>query len=172
MSEPFKIEKITQNYDATEDRVSLNVQNASGEVVVLWLTQRLANRLATFLIGWLNEDFAASDRGNPTSDLQAWEQQAAQAQLKADEQPVARHTARGEYLLKKVDLARNSRHFTLNFVWENGSAKLSLTAIQLRQWLGILYKLFDKAEWPKANWPNWFAGDPASTSVRNQRALH
>ena len=38
----FSIQKITPRYDQEQDRLSLNVQNAEGQVLLLWLTQRLA----------------------------------------------------------------------------------------------------------------------------------
>ena len=34
-------------------------------------------------------------------------------------------------------------------------AKLKLAAQPLRQWLGIVYEQYRKAEWPTGVWPAW-----------------
>ena len=50
------IEKISQHYDPEQDRIGLTAQNAEGRVLLLWLTQRLANRLAGALTRWLDKE--------------------------------------------------------------------------------------------------------------------
>ena len=50
----FVIQKITQRYDPEQDRIGLTTQNAKNQVLLLWLTQQLANRLAGALAaGWM-----------------------------------------------------------------------------------------------------------------------
>ena len=44
----------------------------------------------------------------------------------------------------------------LTFKGEAGmQAKLKLAAQPLRQWLGIVYEQYRKAEWPTGVWPAW-----------------
>ena len=50
------IQKITQRYDPEQDRIGMTTQNADGQVLLLWLTQRLANRLAGALASWLDKE--------------------------------------------------------------------------------------------------------------------
>jgi hypothetical protein len=169
----FAIQKITQCYDPEQDRIGLTTQNSEGQVLLLWLTLRLANRLAGTLVNWLDEDVKTLAAGHSTFSLHTWEQSAAQAQLRP-EHPVARAAAQGEALLNAVDLVRDSNGYTLTFKWgPEGAACLILTATELRQWLSILHRQFDIADWPKNAWPEWFAtGSNSSTRLATHHQLH
>jgi len=151
------IQKITQRFDPLQDRICLGVQDSNGQVMLLWLTQRLANRLAGALANWLDAELRIQAAGQSVPSLHAWEQAAAQAQLKPD-QPVVAATAKSAALLESVDLTRGLHGYTLIFKWgATGAAQLTMSGTELRQWLGILHRLFDTAEWPKNAWPQWFA---------------
>lgn len=167
------IQKITQHYESEQDRIGLTAQDAKGRVLLLWLTQRLANRLAGALARWLDEDLKSMTAGQSVFNLHAWEQSAARAQMKPG-RPVDAAAAQGEALLNAVDLERGPSGYTLTFKWGSaGAASLSLTATELRQWLGILHRLFDTAEWPKHAWPAWFAaGAESDMQPQPQRLLH
>lgn len=161
----FVIQKITQCYDPEQDRIGLTAQNAEGQVLLLWLTQRLANRLAGVLANWLDEDVKTMASGESIFSLHTWEQSAAQAQFKP-ERPVERVAAQGEALMNAVDLARGPNGYTLTFKWgSEGAARLILTATELRQWLIILHRQFDTAGWPKHAWPEWFAAGAQSCAL-------
>jgi len=167
------IQKITQHYDPEQDRIGLTAQNAKDQVLLLWLTQRLANRLAGALACWLDEDLKTMTAGQSVFSLHAWEQSAARAQMKPG-RPVDPAAAQGEALLNAVDLVRGPSGYTLTFKWGSAdAARLTLTATGLRQWLGILHQLFDTAEWPKHAWPEWFAvGAESGAPSTTQRVLH
>lgn len=70
----FVIQKITQGYDPEQDRIGLTAQSAKDQVLLLWLTQRLANRLAGALARWLGEDVKTLASGQSAFSLHAWEQ--------------------------------------------------------------------------------------------------
>jgi len=163
----FMIQKITPRYDQEQDRLSLNVRNAEGQVLLLWLTQRLANRLARTLGGWLDEALDNATTGQAASSLQAFEQSAAQAQLKAHS-PVALEpeAAQAGILLTSVDLARSPDGYVLTFKWggETG-ARLFLSLLELRQLLGIISCLFTAADWPRHAWPAWFAAETGAAAA-------
>jgi len=152
----FVIQKITQHYNREQDRIAQTVQNAAGQVLSLWLTQRLTNLLVGTLSSWLEEDVKTSSAGQ-VAKMHAWEQSSAEAQLQPDI-PVNPAAAQGEVLVSTIDLARSQSGYNLTFKWGvDGAAFLTLTATELRQWLGILHHLFDLAEWPKQAWPEWFS---------------
>ena len=46
-----------------------------------------------------------------------------------------------------------------------------MTATALRQWLGIIYAQYRKAEWPTSVWPQWMeeASRPATAVVQPQK---
>lgn len=171
----FVIKKITQHYDPEQDRISLTAQTAEEQVIVLWLTQRLVNRLAEILSSWLEKEVKAMVGEHSIFSLQAWEQSAAQAQLKP-EPPVVRTAAQSEALVNLIDLGHSSKGYTLTFKWKSeseGSARLMLTATEMRQWLIILYKQFDVAGWTKLAWPKWFSVDTQSgTPSSTHHCLH
>lgn len=161
----FMIQKITPRYDQEQDRLSLNVQNAEGQVLLLWLTQRLANRLVQTLGGWLDEALDAGTAGQATSALHAFEQSVAQAHLKAH-RPVEPEAAQAAILLTSVDLARSPDGYALTFKWggEDG-ARLFLSLLELRQLLGIISSLFAAADWPRHAWPPWFAAETGADAA-------
>lgn len=187
------IKRVTPRYDPKQDRIGLTVQDVKDQVLLLWLTQRLANRLAAALSGWLDEDVkvSASEQQQPQplsdpvlqplsdpvsklpsqlpSSLHTWEQWAARSKMKPG-RPVDRAKAQGEALLNEIDLARGSKGYTVTFKWEpTGAARLVLDPTQVRQWLILLYRQFRLAEWPKHAWPNWIILDEENDLPRGAR---
>ena len=170
----FIIQKITQRYDPEQDRIGLTTQDSKGQVLLLWLTQRLANGLAGALAHWLDEDVKTAASGQSTFSLHAWEQSSAEAQLNTAERPVDPTAAQDHVLLNAVDLTRGPGGYTLVFKWgSTGAARLMLNTTELRQWLGILRRQFDTAGWPKHAWPEWFAAGAENTAPATaSRLLH
>lgn len=179
----FVISRITQRYDAEQDRVCLTAEDGRGRVLLLWLTQRLAVRLAQALARWLEEEVKSAAGGRAGFTLHAWEQSAARAQLRPA-RPVAREAAQGEALVNAVDLARSAKGYTLTFKWGGGggkgaaaegeaagagaagpgaaavgAARLTMTSTELRQWLLILRGQFAAGGWPLDVWPAWVAAE-------------
>jgi hypothetical protein len=169
------IDKLTQSYDRAEDRISIDVQDASGRVLRMWLTRRLGDAL----FGHLGQLLAAAGVGRDAEfarHLQVWEQQAAQAQLRGDE-PVR---WQGEaVLLGAVDLSRIDQGMQLIFKAplagvDRPVARVTLGDVHLRQWLGIVFQLYGAAGWPRDAWPHWFVeAQQASTDSASPAAgLH
>ena len=52
------LERCTTEYAEDEDRLRLSAELANGNTVVLWLTQRLLNRLVPHLVQWLEKQTA------------------------------------------------------------------------------------------------------------------
>lgn len=153
----FVIQKISQHYNQEQDRIGQTAQNAEGRVLLLWLTQRLVNLLVGTLSSWLEDDLQTSSADQSAFKLNAWEQSSAEAQMKPD-LPLDPAAAQAEALVNTINLARSPNGYDLTFRWgAAGVAHLTLTATELRQWLGILHHLFDIAEWPKQAWPEWFS---------------
>ena len=54
------------------------------------------------------------------------------------------------------DIAQGEDSLALTFKGEAGEpVLLTLSAQPLRQWLGIVYEQYRKAEWPTGVWPAW-----------------
>lgn len=164
------IDKLTQGYDAVEDRLFIDVRLAGGEARRLWLTQRLAGVLVQHLCAWLDEHLALTASGHKDTRLHAFEQQAAAAALAPDR---AVEPGREATLVHSVDLDRGEQAVRLVFRAAGAASgpEMTLDATRLRQWLGILRGLSAEAGWPTGHWPAWLdtsQGTPASVAM----ALH
>ncbi len=170
------LKKITARYDAIEDRLALHAEAVDGQQAQLWCTQRLFNRLAKALVSLLDQELGntapASRIGS--QHLHAMEQGAAQAQL-APQTPVSapvKPPVSG--LLGSVDISRRGQRFEL--VFKSGDqplAGVTLTATEMRQWLGIVHRLYGQAGWSTEAWPAWFkAAQSGLTDAAVVKALH
>ncbi|AQV96477.1 hypothetical protein BJN34_21655 [Cupriavidus necator] len=156
----FTIEKITVSYDAEEDRLHLAVSDAQQQALGLWLTRRLANQLVGVLLGELAESDTPLTDAYVRAAIQAWEQAAANAQLKPLT-PVRGDAVLPTCLATSVDVMQAVGYVGLVFqVRESRPASLTLSHMALRQWLGIVHILYKKAEWPcEGLWPDWITGE-------------
>jgi len=172
-----ELQRITTQYIDSEDRIRLCGESAPNETVVLWLTQRLLNRLVPHLLTWLEQQ--AGVPGGIGSDVRAdvvhsFAQQAALASMEM-QAPVQAHTARQTWLVQSVDVTVNPQLVRLTFKGADTAqqdasleATVSMQAQPLRQWLSILHAQCTRAGWmsPEATntvWPEWLqAGQDVS----------
>lgn len=150
------IDKLTQTYDSGEDRIGIDAQSTDGKVLRLWLTRRLGDALFGHLSHRLS---AVQTRKDPdfSRHMQVWEQQSAQAQLKQDE-PVRWQSE--SVLLSAVDITPANGSVKLVFKTslagaDRPVAALTLSDIHMRQWLGIMFRVYQIAAWPLSAWPEW-----------------
>lgn len=166
--------RITTEYDQTEDRFCLRGSTESGDTLSLWLSQRLLIRIVLHLTQWLESDPATEMQAPVTSEqarqqLQSFEQQAAQAELVPEQPVIAEESsdAATSWLVQEVDIQRNE-HVAVGLAFKNPvgeHATLQMSAQQLRQWLGIVHRLWQTAEWPMTVWPVWVSGSGDSDSM-------
>lgn len=149
----MKLEKVTLTYIEAEDRIRLSAQTPEGEVVLLWLTQRLGNRLIPILRDWLVKQV----HGGVNADvLHQFEQHAAQ-QASARETPVVATSQSHAWLIHRIDVSYSSTQMTLIFqgAEEAQRAQMTLVNTAMRQWFDILYRVYQRAQWQCADWPLW-----------------
>lgn len=147
------LERITTEYIDTEDRIRLSGEVGNDVPVVIWLTQRLLQRLLPKLLQWLENQNADM----PHADiLHGFAQQAAKAEL-APQAPVLAGSDSTAWLVQSVDIEQSEQAVSLTFYGVNGQdpVSLALAATPLRQWLSIVYDAYLKAEWPIEVWPGW-----------------
>ena len=168
---PLCISQITTTYDSRQDRLRLETADEDGRHLVLWLTRRLADRVVTALVGILESDGQpAAGRGGGASPgktaavAQFMQQTAADLKFRpvARERPAA---PREEWLLTAISLRGNGRKLALEFRWgDEGHAGASMTIdrVRLRQWMRIMYRVYQKSGWPAEHWPQWISDDAAS----------
>jgi len=167
----FAINKITQRFDESEDRISLTFQNAEGLIVGLWLTQRLSNRLVASLTQLLESSASTPAATSPwAAQTQSMMQLSAQAHFKPSD-PIPPPDPDRIQLLQEVTMNKHGEGegFSLIFRWQKGGeASIRFAETELRQWLGILFGLYQTAEWATEPWPQWFRQDFALTSDEGQ----
>lgn len=174
-----KVDKITVLYDEGEDRLNLLAQDSAGVVTSCWLTQRLANRLVRSLVQRLaTEAVPGAVVTQPAPPrLQALEQAAAQMQMprlppvEPEAQPAATPA-----LVHSLQVGRTARgRHSVVFRWgrEEQAIQLIMDSTRLRQWLGIVYRHYVKAEWPRDGvWPQWFEPGKAEADPAMPVLLH
>lgn len=157
------IQKITTTYLEDEDRIRLAGENAQGEILVIWLTKRLLDRLLPVLLKRI-DDSTLGD--NQNEFIQGFAQQAAVSGIPPS-QPVTPKAESACWLAISIDVAYRSDWVDLSFKDDKKASILSLDRIQLRQWLGIIYQAYSKASWSTDLWPNWF-----SSKISIDNTLH
>lgn len=160
----LKLEKVTLTYIEEEDRIRLSAKTQESEVVVLWLTQRLGNRLIPVLRDWLLKQV---QEGVNADVLHQFEQQAAQ-QASAAETAVVAVEQNCDWIINRVDVRYSPKQMTLIFKGkaEQQSAQMTLVNTAMRQWFDILYRVYQRAGWHCADWPLWMHQLSAEASTK------
>ena len=165
--------RVTTEYVPAEDRFRLSGELEGDAPLVLWLTQRLLQRLVPALLRWLEQQQGGG--GLPGEVVQGFAQQAAKAAL-VPQAPVRAVSGSREWRVSSVDVGGSGRGVVLRFRADEAGADaddgvlLYLEAKPLRQWLGILYEGYVKAGWPLDLWPVWLR--EGAEPVRAPLVLH
>lgn len=154
------LQKITTTYSEREDRLRLAGQDAAGTTTaVLWLTQRLTNRLVRTLTQWLEGEGAGALTVMAPDLRHAWAQEAAVRQLQPSA-PVQVAQEAPATPVESIDLGRDSDRYTIVFRQADTASALTLSSTELRQWLGMVRSLYQTAGWPLTDWPVWMEESP------------
>ena len=171
-----ELQRLATEFNEAEDRIGLTAEILPGETVILWLTRRLLTRLLPHLLGWLEqhpEIIGPAHLTSHASDMrQSFAQQVAAAQL-LPLPPLEIGANSRRWLVNSVDVATTPQLIVLTFkgAEADDSARLSLSAQKLRQWLTIVHGQCRLAQWSMEAWPRWVAdsallrSEPASMLV-------
>ncbi len=150
-----KLKKVTLQYVEVEDRIRMSAESDGEEPVVFWLTQRLCGRLVKRLALHLEKSAPQSillDKGLALTFQQhdaEWRQQPTE--------PVRIRSISRSVLPERVDLNFPVGGASINFpLYDGESARLEMNMVELRQWMGVVYRQFQAAGWPMDVWPRWF----------------
>lgn len=169
-NEKYALERITTEYVETEDRLRIAGAIDTGETLVIWLTQRLLQRLVPVLLEKLEQQMA----GTPRAELlQSFAQQAAKAELRP-QPPVHSENSRATWLVVAVDITQLPQVICLRFRGSQASqlATLELATKPLRQWLSIMHEAYTKAAWPSTVWPEWIQDGHAPRVTEQTTVWH
>lgn len=165
----LELQRITTEFIDHEDRIRLCGEVGANQSVVMWLTQRLLDRLVPFLLNWLEQQTGVSAGVGAdvrTEVVNSFAQQAALASM-THQAPVQAHMAQQAWLVHAVDVTVNQDVVRLTFKGAGPAqqgASVSMQAQPLRQWLGILHEQCLRAGWasasadhtgPRSIWPEW-----------------
>jgi hypothetical protein len=155
-----KLKRITSEYIEAEDRIRIAGLTEKEESLSLWLTMRLTSRLVTHCVALLATHGpklkkAATSDERLKNNLQGMVQQSAEQEV-VKELAVSVSKDSPSLLIREIDVKTSSGGVIMTFKEdETSSYELCLEGQQLRQWLGMLYLIWQKAEWPLHVWPDW-----------------
>lgn len=166
-------QRFTTEFIDVQDRIRISAAVSDDAVDVIWLTKRLLDRLVSHLGLQLEQTTAVSTQTHTSAMLQAFEQQAAVvSHLQHTQQnpmpPVTQQQAQKvhEWLVTEVDITPLEDGCGMKFrgAVPEQIVELSLTSVQLRQWLGIVHGQYVKGQWSLDAWPQWM-NDPVDSAT-------
>jgi hypothetical protein len=151
------ISTITSEYDQAEDRIRFAAVDKQGVSRVMWITQRLAQRLVPVLVDGLNAQLLADEA--PPGELQA-AQVYAQLEARISQKhvpPVKPDPGAAQELVTEIKVSvTDTGSRVLAFICKDTEpARLAMTPPELRQWLEVLRLCFVKGQWREDVWPAW-----------------
>ncbi|WP_173488962.1 MULTISPECIES: hypothetical protein [unclassified Marinobacterium] len=159
MPSDFTINRFTTEFSPSEDRIRMVVEESQQQTIVIWLTRRLLVRLIEAMVKAIESETV----GRPESDtLQSFTQHRAQ-QAQVEEAPVKAIEGSSEWLINRVDLNVSHEQLTLKLFCDEECATLAMPRVNARQWLNIMHRLFEVAEWHYDKWPSWLQQSPSVT---------
>ncbi|TRW92015.1 hypothetical protein [Candidatus Methylobacter oryzae] len=165
------LQKVTIQYCEQEDRIRLTGEVENAAPVVIWLTQRLLQRVLQAL---LKHDQSEGGLHSHHHIFQSFAQQAATAELEQTPQVSVQPAVESSvWLVNSVDLANSEQRVELTFRGsDDQQVRLLLNEMLLRQWLAIIYGLYLKADWPLDVWPDWIGGNASATNSQQAVRMH
>jgi len=171
------LQRITSEYIESEDRIRLTATTGARETLILWITQRLLIRLIGHFLKWLDKEAPEVARSSAVgseakSALQGMAQQSAAAKLQ-EQSAVTATSDSATLLVKEIDIKMSEEVVLLVFKCHDGQRpELTFTIQQLRQWLGMIHRLWRQAEWPLSIWPEWMDDNQQANPVSSDSSLH
>ncbi len=171
----IELQRLTTQYDPAEDRIRLSGSAGEGQVLVLWLTQRLINRLVPHLCKGLEKRLQSKLGAQKLQAhvQQSFAQQRARAALQR-QAPVQPDADSPQWRVETIDVkqAPGGVRLLLKGIDETQEAVIDLPTPALRQWLGILFEHYHRAAWSPQVWPDWMEEAAIPKAPIQQQALH
>ncbi|MYM35557.1 hypothetical protein GTP38_14570 [Duganella sp. FT94W] len=160
-----RLQRLTTEYDAAQDRIRLSGLDAERRPHLIWLTRRLLRLLVPALVRWLEQH----DGVVQAAVVQSFAQEVARAGIVPQ---TAVNAASGPaWLAQAVDLGRAGDLLSLSLRDGAGATvTVMLSARQLRQWLSMLQHGAVQGDWDLAEWPAWMS--PELAAPEGSTVLH
>ena len=136
-----KVEKVTLWYCQDNDRVAMNTLTEEGEVVKIWLTRRMLDRLVPHLA-----------QRNARSDI-PFETSENQSEPAANTEVPESHTS-PEVLVTAINIAHSEQSTTLGFNDKSRCERYSLSLADkgMEKWSQAVRNCFRLGGWSEAAW--------------------
>lgn len=156
-----KVQRFTTEFILNEDRIRILVERKSGDVLALWLTRRLLNRLIALLFKRLSTTVPQNTKTKrKLKEIQKFIQISAANSIR--KQPSVRQSSnearqiQSSHLITAIEIKVSGRFTTLHFKAPGEEKQqLQFSEATLRQWLSILHKQYLIAQWIEPFWPTW-----------------
>ncbi len=151
------LKKVTLQYIEIEDRIRMSADLDGENSAVFWLTQRLCRRLVPRLVGHLEHSAQKSSLVDKGLMLSVQQHDAEWQQRRSE--PVRICELARSVLPEQVNLYCPAEGAAIIFPLDAGGdrARLQMNMVELRQWIGVVYRLYRVAGWPMEVWPRWLA---------------
>jgi hypothetical protein len=150
-----ELKKVTLRFDPAEDRICMMAEPRDNKPILFWLTMRICRQLVPLLCGHL-------ERTTPKKPVISHEIQLSCMQREAEwkfqsSKPVEMAGDSSMVTPSRIDYTFDGEVTALSFPVEGAqNVDLKLSLLELRQFLALLHRLFQRAGWPMDVWPAWF----------------
>ena len=154
----MKLHKFTTRYCQYQDRLCIDGQAASGDILSLWLTHRLMRNLLPELIKLITP---VTEGASHSDTLAQWELAHAQANQKVDTPvEVPSHTETESpstnSLISSVNMSSTAQQVLMTFsTTQSQVATIEFSPDHIRQWVSILYRTWRSTGWTTEVFPTW-----------------
>lgn len=150
--------RVSTAYVPQQDRIHLAAELDTGEVQVLWLTQRMLRMLLRPLGQFITHNAPRTKKEQARRSYIELMEKVSRKQS----EPIRPDPSAPEWLVEKVDVSVNGGVVELKF-WADGAPRsfFEVDTISLRRWLEVVRHKATKARWPEQLWAAM--PDPANT---------
>lgn len=163
MTCPMELQQFTTRYNAHQDRLSIEGQSTEGEAICLWLTYRMMRQLVPLVV---KLSIPVADAEDKAMTLAAWALSSASVANSPENKtaPASINHTPGtntlpvcSCLISAIEVKSTPKQAVLRFrIGSNKEvAVIDFKPEHLRQWLGIVHRLWNEAGWPTTVWPQW-----------------
>jgi len=124
------------------------------DVILLWLTQRLCNRMVRALTDSLEK--LAETRGVLAKDAVLSFQQSAARVEPPPLSPVTAGPEATRALVRRIEVRQHGKRFVLSFHFRSDCAEIAFSVRGVHRWLAVLHGRYGTAGWSMQCWPEWF----------------
>ena len=169
---PFAVQTFTARYDPIEDRIFLNVVDATGGKQAIYLTRRLMDQIIPVVAKYLEEK---TPKGVPADVVQSMTQERVRQARKAEPpaEPVQADLETPRWLCTTIQMSKQPAGLAVTLIGEAAcKAQIPLADPHLRTVLDIFRNSYAKAGWDLHVFPEWLGSEQAAAGQGAQVRLN